>query len=591
MTILQSVRVLWDTFDRYRTHVVVLIVIGFVSAILEGIGINAAVPLLSFLLGSGGVPTDAISATLAQAAAFFSLPFTFRTLLYFILALFMVRACLVILFGYIRGWIVADFFFHKSRDMLSLMLSASWPFFVGRKMGAVQNTLVRDVQRTSSLLDSQSQVIQSFTGFTIYLLVALTISPMTTLLTFIGGGVLLGIVRPLLRRVQGAAEEMSSTEKDITHLLAEQITGMKSIKSAAVEGQVYTGIERFMANLRRLQIRISLIKSLSAGLFQPFMLFFIVIVFYISYNSPGFSVVSFGATLYLIQKIFTYLESGQGALHAVNENLPYAHSVERFRQTLQESQEPSLAAKKPFRFTKELQGKKLSLSYGGGEPVLQEVSFSVRPGEMLALIGPSGAGKTSLTDLMLRLFEPRSGEILLDGTPAREIDLKEWRAHFAYVAQDPFLFNGTIEENIRFFRPTIGMNEIEAAARDANIFDFIMSLPDKFRTVVGDRGVMLSGGQRQRVVLARALAGKPSILVLDEATSALDSDSERLIQEAIRSLHGSVTVITIAHRLSTVNRADYLIVLEKGKVLEEGSPQQLLDVPGSYYATRGGAAS
>jgi ABC-type multidrug transport system fused ATPase/permease subunit len=209
---------------------------------------------------------------------------------------------------------------------------------------------------------------------------------------------------------------------------------------------------------------------------------------------------------------------------------------------------------------------------------------------MVGFIGPSGAGKTTVADLMLRLFEPTEGKITLDGVPAQEIRLEDWRRHMGYVAQDVFLLNATIEENIRFYREDVTREDIERAAKQANIYDHIMSLPEGFSAAVGDRGVMLSGGQRQRIALARALVSRPSVLILDEATSALDHESEALIQEAIEALHGSVTVVLIAHRPSTILGADRIIVLEGGRVSEEGTPAQLLRRPDSYFARMQGSA-
>lgn len=220
--------------------------------------------------------------------------------------------------------------------------------------------------------------------------------------------------------------------------------------------------------------------------------------------------------------------------------------------------------------------------------MLKGVTFSINRGETVGLIGPSGAGKTSLADVILRLFRPTGGVMSLDGVPADEIDISEWRQHLGYVAQDVFLFNGTIEENIRFYRTALSEDDIVNATKQANIYDFIIGLPEGFNTITGDNGVMLSGGQRQRIALARALAGKPSLLVLDEATSALDTASEKLIQESIRALHGAITVFIIAHRLSTVEHADRLFVLDHGKIIEEGTPSELLAQPGSYFSMHHG---
>lgn len=578
-----TVRVLWRTFRKYRMHVAVLVVLGFLSAILEGVGINAAIPLLSFLIGGASAPADAISHGLRLAFGFFSIPFTFRTLLYFILGLFVLRAASVVVFGYVRGWIMADFLHAESREMLRRTLGASWPFLLHQKIGAVQNSLVRDIQRTADLLDSVSQIIQSFSGFSMYLLVALSISPLTTLFTFLGGGVLLAIIRPLLRRIQLTASEMALTEKDLSQSLSEQITGMKTVKAAAVEGRVFAETGAFLGVLRRHQVRLSFIRAASSALFQPFTLAFVAIAFYISYHSPSFSLISFGATLYLIQKIFTYLESGQSGLHTTSALIPYARNIADFKQKLFAHAEKEQRGGAPFSFTREIRFEHVSFHYNQETAVLQDIDFSIKRGSMTALIGPSGAGKTSVADLVLRLFQPTEGRVILDGAPAEKVSLLEWRGHIGYVSQDAFLFNGTVEENIRFFRPALSKEDIREAARQANLHDFILSLPEGFETPVGDRGITLSGGQRQRVALARALAGRPALLVLDEATSSLDVESERLIQEAIRALHGKVSVFVIAHRLSTVEHADTILVLERGRITEQGSPPELLANPSSYF--------
>ena len=202
---------------------------------------------------------------------------------------------------------------------------------------------------------------------------------------------------------------------------------------------------------------------------------------------------------------------------------------------------------------------------------------------MIGLIGPSGAGKTTTVDLLLRLFRPQSGELLIDGVNIDEMDKKSWRNNIGYVSQDIFLLNDTIENNIRFYDDSLSPKDIADATKSANIYDFIETLPDKLQTIVGERGIQLSGGQRQRIVLARILARKPSILILDEATSALDNESEHKIQEAIRDLRGKLTIIIVAHRLSTVIHSNRILVLKDGIIAEEGSPQELLNNTKSYF--------
>ncbi|MFA6414402.1 MAG: ABC transporter ATP-binding protein [Candidatus Paceibacterota bacterium] len=583
MPLFPMFRILWQTFGRYRWHVIALVVFSVSSALLEGVGINAVIPLMSFFTGGGGnTATDFITSTIQGLFGLFSLPFTFRYLLGFILALFILRAISVVVFGYIRGWISADFLGKESEEVLRRVLLSAWPFSLRQKIGTMHNTLVRDVQQSGALLGSVAQIVQSFSGFFMYLLVAVNISPTMTLYTLGGGAVLLIVLRPFLRRAQNIGQQAAGAEKQFAQFLSEHIIGMKSVKAAGVEREAINDGSAHIRLLRHLSIRQSLVRSLGASFFQPVSIVLVVVLFLLTYHTPTFSIISFAASLYLIQKIFTYLESGQVALQSISELVPYAQNIAAFKHSLDANRESSKGTL-PFVFAKELSFKGVTFAYDEGRPVLDNVSFSIRAGEMTGLIGPSGAGKTSIADLLLRLFKPNEGTLTLDGVPSTDIALGAWRKSIGYVSQDVFLLNSTIEENIRFYNPIVTTEDIESAAKQANIYDFIKGLPDGFQTMTGDRGVMLSGGQRQRIALARALVGHPSLLILDEATSALDHESEKLIHESIHALRGKVTVFVIAHRPSTVAEADTILVLSHGRIEERGTPQELLQDHTSYF--------
>ena len=201
----------------------------------------------------------------------------------------------------------------------------------------------------------------------------------------------------------------------------------------------------------------------------------------------------------------------------------------------------------------------------------------------MALVGSSGSGKSTIASLVLRFYEIGGGEFIIDGKKVADYDLTEFREQMAIVPQDVLLFGGSIRENILYGRPTATEEEIIEAARNANALEFIESFPDKFETIVGDRGIQLSGGQRQRVAIARAVLKNPSILILDEATSSLDSESERLVQEALDKLMVGRTSIVIAHRLSTIKNADRIVVLHKGEVTEAGTHKELIKNEGGLY--------
>jgi len=216
--------------------------------------------------------------------------------------------------------------------------------------------------------------------------------------------------------------------------------------------------------------------------------------------------------------------------------------------------------------------------------VLKSINIEANKNETIALVGSSGAGKSTITSLLLRYYDPSLGKIFFDGVDSQEIEIEHLRSHIAIVPQEVILFAGSIEENIAFGNPNASSEEIKLAAQKANALEFINTFPEKFDTQVGDRGIQLSGGQKQRIAIARALLKNPRILILDEATSALDSESEKLVQEALETLMEGRTSVVIAHRLSTIKNADRIYVLDKGKVAEIGTHQSLMNIENGIYA-------
>ena len=258
-------------------------------------------------------------------------------------------------------------------------------------------------------------------------------------------------------------------------------------------------------------------------------------------------------------------------------------SAERVFEILDE---PSTEVDRPgegeARFERAIAFENVTFRYGSGDPVLSDVSFTLPKGKVVALVGPSGAGKTTLADLLPRFHDPVGGRITMDGVPLTRLTRRSLRGLLGVVSQDTVLLNDTVHANIAYGSPSATRAQVEAASRAANADQFIEQLPQRYDTVLGERGTRLSGGQRQRVAIARALLRDPPILVLDEATSALDTESERLVQQAIDRLMVQRTVLVIAHRLATVRDADEIVVLDAGRIVERGSHEQLFRNGGLY---------
>jgi len=572
-------------FKQYQRRFVLIIALGMLSGLSGGLGVGAVIPLFGLAaggLGLAGGDDNAISLLIKSFFDFLHLPFSLPFLVAFIAALFVLKGIINFLTKYINDKTAAEYERTLRADLFDKAMHAGWPYLINQKLGYIERVIMNDIFISSRVVVHLSTMVLSLTTLTMYAVVALNISTPITLLTILLGGALVLIFKPLFAKTKQVNRILADTEKLTAHLVSESILGAKIVKASAVEDKILKKSHEHFNQLKKARIKNALYIYSVGSAFEPIGFIFVAVLFAFYFRSPGFNIIAFGAVVYLIQKIFAYVQAIHGSIHRVSEMSPYLQTVLDFRSLAKANREEDGGLSK-FVFRDKLEFKEVRFSYDQKINIVSGVSFAVKKGEMIGLVGVSGAGKTTIADLLLRLFSPQSGAILMDGRPAAEFDLKSWRRKIGYVSQDVFLLNDTIKNNIKFYDQTITQEEVVKAAKAANIFDLIQKLPQGLETNIGERGLRLSGGQRQRIALARTLARQPEILILDEATSSLDVQSEVAIQKAIENLKGQVTVLAIAHRLSTVIKSDQLLVLEGGSIVESGSPATLLKDKDSHF--------
>jgi subfamily B ATP-binding cassette protein MsbA len=467
------------------------------------------------------------------------------------------------------------------------LLTLDLGYFQRTRAGQVISAMMTEVDQTKVVITaSLVSLFQNLVVVGVTLAVLSQISMRLTLFTLAFVPLLVMLLQRLVRRLRRHARARSKERGEVTATVTERIGAIRLIRSYGEEQRESAGFDAQTNRYRKQVIRTQRFSSLTSPITEVFSGFLVILIIWAATRpellgleaplAPATIIVFLMAALRLTSPLKTI--SGFPAVMALA-----LASAERIFQVLDE---PSAELDRPGEgeagFQREIVFDRVTFRYGDGPPVLNEVSFTLPKGKVVALVGPSGAGKTTLADLVPRFHDPSAGRILLDGVPLTRIRRRSLRALMGVVSQDTVLLNNTVFANIAYGSPGASRERVEAAAEAANAAGFIRQLPQGLDTVLGERGTRLSGGQRQRIAIARALLRDPPILILDEATSALDTESERLVQQAIDRLMRERTVLVIAHRLATVRDADEIVVLEEGRVVQRGPHDELYRAGGLY---------
>ena len=476
------------------------------------------------------------------------------------------------------------------KDTYEKLIVLPIDFFVNRRVGELNSRLSADLsQIQDTLTTTLAGVIRQSLSLILGIALLVWVSPKLALMNLSILPVIILMALLFGRFIRKLSKQAQDELADSNSIVQETLLGISNVKAFVNE---YHEVRRYQSKLDA-AVQIAMRGASYRAWFVSFIIFCIfgAIIAVIWYGATLVTAgeISVGdLTTYILYSMF--VAGSMGSFPELYANIQRALGAsERVLDILQEEPEAIDVSEKNRKIEKKISGRlkfdKVTFSYPGrrDHKVLEEVSFDVESGQKIALVGPSGAGKTTISSLILQFYQPLKGAIYYDDVSAAQYSLTDLRNQVAIVPQDVLLFGGTIRENIGYGNLRADAEEIIIAAERANAHDFIMEFPDGYDTVVGDRGVKLSGGQRQRIAIARALLKNPAILILDEATSALDSESERLVQQALEELMKDRTSIIIAHRLSTVVDADAILIVEQGQIIDRGTHRELLSKGTGLY--------
>jgi len=559
-----------------KKKIAFLMGITIAAATFEGFGVAMLFPVMDFI--EKGKDFTVLAATskmwsiIVKTFDFLFIPKTLPSLMIIVFSLLMIRQ----LFNYLKSiygtWITESIFSDIRSYGFKYFARADMPFYDSHGVGQLINVL--------------TNLLSASTIFVLYFVFLMILSPGMTIFAMAIMGCVGMVLRSRIRKSGEIGIKVSEYNEKISNSIVERLNGIRLLKLSSTEEKESDFIKDLSEKIKLNTFDLARIRARMEFMVDPMVILAGLVILYFSVEVFHMSLAKTGMFIFVLLRLMPYtkdifnsrqaLAGFSGSLFRVVDLLKKAGNAERIKG----------GNVKAFHLRMGIKFESVFFSYNLDEGyVLKDVNIFIPAGKMTALVGRSGAGKSTLVDLIPRLRVPSKGRICFDGVPIEKFNLSSLRRSIAFVSQEGFLFNDTIENNIRYCRPEASMEEMINAARMAYADSFIRKFKEGYQTKVGERGIKLSGGQRQRIILARALLQEASIIILDEPTSSLDSESEQYIQKAMEEIRRkeTITLIIIAHRLATIKSADQIIVMDSGRVAETGNHRELLD-ENAWYA-------
>jgi ATP-binding cassette subfamily C protein len=559
----------------YPRQTLTMLLAQLLAGVMEGVSLTALLPMLNIAAsGSTGKSGSGIGKTVTSALQFIGIAPTVASLLIIVVAGVLLKSALVLLADRKVGYTVACVATDLRLSLLRAVLGTRWEYFLGQPMGSLANSAGTEVIRASNAYLHGTLAITYMVTATVYAAVALLVSWQVSLTAFAAGGLLMVFLNRLVQKTKKAGRQETTLMQSLLSRLTDCLQSVKPLKAMGREKLTEKMLEADTIKLNKALRRQVYSKAVLKSMQEPILILLIVTGLYVSLVLWKYELPTVMMLVFLVARLF-------GEQAKLQRKLQEMASCESAFWSLQNKIDDATRQKEPDLGQRQVELKKsicfdrISFSYAGAW-VLKNVSMEIPAGSFAAVIGPSGAGKTTLVDLVSGLLRPQQGDVLIDDVPMGQMDVRFWRRQIGYVPQDTVLLHDSILANVTLGDPALGETEAEKALFAAGAWDFVAAMPDGLHTIVGERGSKLSGGQRQRIAIARALAHQPALLILDEATSALDPDSENAICRTLKNLRGKITILAISHQPALVTVADRIYSIREQTVcIDKPEPAQV----------------